>query len=164
MFHVVLVAPEIAGNTGAIIRLCANIGAQLHLIEPLGFHFESAALKRAGLDYHDLIDTTIWPDLDACRTHLGNADRWFATSGRGETPYHDCNFIANDVFVFGSESVGLASEVLETFPARRRVRIPMRPNNRSLNLANAAAVVVYEAWRQCSFAGATSPASDNNAS
>ena len=153
MLHVVLVTPQIAGNTGAIIRLCANVGAQLHLIEPLGFHFEAAALRRAGLDYHYLVDTTVWPELAACRSAIGNHERWFATTGRGPTRYDTVTFADNDVLVFGCESDGLGVEVIGEFPPQRQIRIPMRPANRSINLANAVSIVVYEAWRQLNFDG-----------
>ena len=154
MFHVVLVAPQIAGNTGAIIRLCANVGAQLHLIEPLGFHFEAAALRRAGLDYHDLVDTTVWPNWDACRAFVGNDQRWFAVTSRGATRYDTVGFGVGDVLVFGCEAEGLPADVLETFDASHQIAIPMQPHNRSINLANAVSIVVYEAWRQMAFRGA----------
>ncbi len=162
MLHVVLVAPEIAGNTGAIIRLCANVGAHLHLVEPLGFHFESAALRRAGLDYHDLADTTIYSSFENAFETIGNPERWFATTGRASAVVHEVAFADGDVFVFGRESDGLSDALLQRFDDDHTIRIPMRPNNRSLNLANATAIVVYEAWRQLGFAGAASLASDNN--
>ncbi len=157
MFHVVLVAPQIAGNTGAIIRLCANAGAQLHLIEPLGFHFEAAALRRAGLDYHDLVDTTVWPTIAACQGALGNLQRWFAASGRGATRYDTVDFAVGDVLVFGCESDGLSAEVLAAFAPTHRIAIPMWPENRSINLANAVSIVMFEAWRQLGFPGSTNP-------
>lgn len=154
MLNVVLVAPQIAGNTGAIIRLCANVGARLHLVEPLGFHFEAAALRRAGLDYHDLVDTTVWPTLAACRAEVGTPSRWFALTGRGATRYDTHTFSDDDTLVFGCESDGLSAQDLATFPAAAQLRIPMRPDNRSINLSNAVAIVAYEAWRQLGFPNA----------
>jgi tRNA (cytidine/uridine-2'-O-)-methyltransferase len=154
MLNVVLVAPEIAPNTGNIIRLCANVGARLHLVEPLGFSLEDKLLRRAGLDYHDLTDVTIHPDWAACAASLGDR-RMFALSSHADGPRYDgVRYEADDALVFGCESVGLSADVLEAFPASNRVRIPMQPNNRSLNLSNACAVVVFEAWRQHGFAGA----------
>ncbi len=152
--HVVLVTPQIAGNTGAVIRLCANVGAQLHLVEPLGFNFEHSALRRAGLDYHDLVDTTVWPSWQSCRDAIGHHNRWFATTGSGPTQYNDVGYELGDVFVFGREADGLPAELLDHFDDDHTVSIPMRPNNRSINLSNAVAIVAFEAWRQCSFSGA----------
>ncbi len=152
----VLVAPQIAGNTGNIIRLCANVGARLHLVRPLGFGFEDAALRRAGLDYHDLADVRIWETLPECRSGIGADARWFATTSREpERRYDDVAYRDGDVVVFGCEATGLPEEVLEEFPRDRRLHIPMRPSNRSLNLANAVSVVAYEAWRQRGFDGAS---------
>lgn len=160
MIDLVLVAPEIPGNTGAIIRLCANTGARLHLVEPLGFSLETAQLRRAGLDYHDLANVRVWPTFGECRARLTPPDdpqpvrpAWYATTGRGTVRYSDVLFNRNDVFVFGCESQGLDDAMLDTFPIDHRIRIPMQPNNRSLNLANAAAVIAFEAWRQHDFAG-----------
>lgn len=152
--HVVLVAPEIAPNTGNIIRLCANTGAALHLVEPLGFRLADADLVRAGLDYHELADVTVHPDLVSVRRTLRG--RWFALTSHAARSYSDVEFEADDVVLFGSERHGLAADVLETLPPDNRLRIPMREGNRSLNLANAVAVVVFEAWRQSGFDGSGS--------
>ncbi len=154
--HVVLVAPEIAANTGNIIRLCANTGASLHLVEPLGFSLDERHLRRAGLDYHELADVSVHADLDRAllaaggRGHAGS----YALTASGATRHDAVRYERDDVVVFGSERAGLAGTDLERFPTPRRLRIPMRPGNRSLNLANAVAVVVYEAWRQLAFDGA----------
>lgn len=149
---VVLVAPEIAGNTGNVIRLCANVGAELHLVEPLGFSMDEARLRRAGLDYHDLATIRVHSDVTEARAALGQR-RWLALTSRGEVRYDEAAYRADDVLVFGSEGTGLAEDVLAGFPAETTVHLPMRPNNRSLNLANAVAVVAYEAWRQLAFTG-----------
>jgi tRNA (cytidine/uridine-2'-O-)-methyltransferase len=160
VFHVVLVAPEIPPNTGNVIRLCANTGCRLHLVEPLGFTLSDAQLRRAGLDYHEMACVTVHPDWSTCRAELGDA-RLFALTTRavrrhagavhGDTAAH--NFQPGDAFVFGSESRGLSSLVLDDIDADRRLRLPLLPGNRSLNLSNAVAVMVYEAWRQQDFAG-----------
>ena len=152
MFDVVLVHPEIPPNTGNVIRLCANAGVRLHLVEPLGFSIDDKQLKRAGLDYHEYAEVAVHASWLACRGSLAGR-RLFALSTRGAIPYADARFEDGDVFVFGSETAGLDAALLETFPADRRLRIPMRPGNRSLNLSNSVAVVVYEAWRQAGFAG-----------
>jgi len=152
MLEVVLVEPQIATNTGNIVRLCANVGARLHLVQPLGFDLDSAALRRGGLDYHELADTQVWESWDDCRTALGSERRWFATTTR--TPhrrYDDVTYRSGDVVVFGCEATGLGSDLLAEFACAHRLHIPMRPSNRSLNLANAVSVVVYEAWRQQDF-------------
>jgi tRNA (cytidine/uridine-2'-O-)-methyltransferase len=149
---VVLVAPEIAGNTGNVIRLCANVGAELHLVEPLGFSMDEARLRRAGLDYHDLTALRVHMDMDAARAVLVDR-RWLALTSRGVVRYDEVSYRDDDVLVFGSEGAGLAVDVLAGFPTDTKIRLPMRPNNRSLNLANAVAVVAYEAWRQIAFAG-----------
>lgn len=153
MFDIVLVTPEIPPNTGNVIRLCANTGARLHLVQPLGFNFEDKQLERAGLDYRDLADVTIHDDWPACVTSLGSDRRLFALSARGTTPYASVPFAAGDVFVFGPESTGLSDAMLAGFPPARRLRVPMMPARRSLNLANTVALVAYEAWRQQGFAG-----------
>lgn len=154
MFHVVLVEPEIPPNTGNIIRLCANTGAQLHLIEPLGFPLDDAKMKRAGLDYHDYAQMRVHADW---RAFLASAcpepTRMFALTTHGSAPFAALAFQPGDVFVFGSETKGLAPERRESFPSTQRIRLPMRPGNRSMNLSNAVAVVVYEAWRQNGFCG-----------
>jgi tRNA (cytidine/uridine-2'-O-)-methyltransferase len=152
MLHVVLYQPEIPPNTGNVIRLCANSGARLHLIHPLGFDLDHAKLRRAGLDYHEFADVAVHDDLDA---FLADAKphRLFALSTRGHHAYTDVRYDENDAVVFGPETRGLPQSLLDSLPQDRRVRLPMRPNNRSLNLSNAVAVVVYEAWRQMGFAG-----------
>jgi tRNA (cytidine/uridine-2'-O-)-methyltransferase len=155
--HVVLVAPEIHMNTGNIIRLCANTGTTLHLVEPLGFSMESAALKRAGLDYHELADVHIHTDFADAQLAVRES-RLFAFSSRATKCYDSVAFGPADVFVFGAERAGLDDEVLATFEPDRLLRLPMRPNNRSLNLANSVAVVVFEAWRQQGFAGSVDAA------
>ena len=153
--HVVLIAPEIATNTGNIIRLCANSGTTLHLVEPLGFSLADRHLRRAGLDYHELAVVQRHADLERCLGQIGvAAERTFALSGRAERAYDAVAFRPGDVVVFGAERAGLAPAVLERFAASRRLRIPMQPGNRSLNLAKAVAGVVYEAWRQQGFRGA----------
>jgi tRNA (cytidine/uridine-2'-O-)-methyltransferase len=153
MFDIVLFQPEIPPNTGNIIRLCANTGARLHLIEPLGFNFEDRQLERAGLDYRDLADVTIHADWPACRALLGANRRLFAFSARGTTRYSDVVYTAGDVFVFGPESTGLTDAMLTEFEDGARVRLPMLAARRSLNLSNTVAVVAYEAWRQLGFEG-----------
>lgn len=154
MFHVVLVEPEIPPNTGNIIRLCANTGAQLHLVEPLGFPLDDAKMKRAGLDYHDYASMKVHPGWDAFMTSVApDPARMFALTTHGSAPFGDAVFLPGDVFVFGSETRGLAPGLRESFAPGRRIRLPMRPHNRSLNLSNTVAVVVYEAWRQNGYAG-----------
>ncbi len=153
MFHVILHEPEIPPNTGNVIRLCANAGAALHLVEPLGFTLEHAKLRRAGLDYHEFADVRVHANLDACLRALG-APRVFALSTRGVTRYDHARFARGDAFLFGSETRGLPPAMLDAWPAAQRLRLPMRPGNRSLNLSNAVALVVYEAWRQLDFDGA----------
>ncbi|GAC1335210.1 MAG: tRNA (uridine(34)/cytosine(34)/5-carboxymethylaminomethyluridine(34)-2'-O)-methyltransferase TrmL [Collimonas sp.] len=158
MFHVVLVEPEIPPNTGNIIRLCANTGAQLHLIEPLGFPLDDSKMRRAGLDYHDYATMQVHPNWDAFIASMraaGNHDpsRMFAMTTHGSTPFANLQFQPGDVFVFGSETRGLDPALRESFPAAQRIRLPMRPDNRSLNLSNTVAVVVYEAWRQNGYSG-----------
>lgn len=157
MVEVVLVAPQIATNTGNIIRLCANVGARLHLVRPLGFDLDAAALRRGGLDYHELTDTQVWDTWADCRDALGTGRerRWFATTSAGpHRRYDDVDYGEGDVVVFGCESTGLGEPFLAEFPPEHRLSIPMRPANRSLNLANAVGVVLYEAWRQHDFDGA----------
>ena len=151
MFSVILFEPEIPPNTGNVIRMCANAGAALHLIEPLGFELSEARLRRAGLDYAELTTVRTWPSLAACLAELAPA-RWFAVSTRGTMRYDTVSYRAGDAFVLGPESRGLPQSVLDACPAQQRLRIPMRPGNRSLNLSNAAAVLVFEAWRQQGFA------------
>ncbi len=154
MFHVVLVEPEIPPNTGNIIRLCANTGAQLHLIEPLGFPLDDARMRRAGLDYHEYAAMKVHASWDAwLASEQPDPARMFAMTTHGATPFASVAFQAGDVFVFGSETRGLAPERRDSFPASQRIRLPMRPGNRSVNLSNTVAVVVYEAWRQHGYAG-----------
>jgi tRNA (cytidine/uridine-2'-O-)-methyltransferase len=152
MLHVVLYQPEIPPNTGNVIRLCANSGARLHLIRPLGFDLDHAKLRRAGLDYHEFADVAVHDDLEAFGA-VAKPGRVFALSTRGRTHYADTRFAANDAVVFGPETRGLPQALLDTLPPERQLRLPMQPGNRSLNLSNAVAVVVYEAWRQMGFAG-----------
>jgi tRNA (cytidine/uridine-2'-O-)-methyltransferase len=153
MLEVVLFRPEIPPNAGNVIRLAANTGARLHLVEPLGFSLEDRQLKRAGLDYHELAEVRVHRDWAACRKALA-ATRLFAVSTRGAVNYAEARYAAGDAFVFGPETRGLPAAILEEFAPDRRLRLPMRPGNRSLNLSNAVAVVVFEAWRQLGFSGA----------
>lgn len=154
MFHVVLVEPEIPPNTGNIIRLCANTGAQLHLIEPLGFPLDDAKMRRAGLDYHDYATMKVHRDWAAyVASEAPDPRRMFALTTKGATAFAAIAFQPGDVFVFGSETKGLDQALRESFAPTQRIRLPMRPDNRSLNLSNTVAVVVYEAWRQNGFAG-----------
>jgi tRNA (cytidine/uridine-2'-O-)-methyltransferase len=152
MFHVVLYQPEIPPNTGNVIRLCANTGAQLHLVCPLGFRLEDRELKRAGLDYHEYATISVHESWGACQTAL-SAHRAFAFSTRGRRRFSEESFAPGDVLVFGPETRGLPGAVLAEFQPERQLRLPMLPGNRSVNLSNAVAVVVYEAWRQNGFAG-----------
>ena len=152
MFHVVLYQPEIPPNTGNIIRLCANAGATLHLIHPLGFDMDEAKLRRAGLDYREMADVREHVSLDAFRESVV-PNRLFALSTRGSRRYTDVAYAAGDTFLFGPETRGLPQELLDRLPQETVLRLPMRPENRSLNLSNAVAVLVYEAWRQNNFEG-----------
>ncbi|MFO1370557.1 MAG: tRNA (cytidine(34)-2'-O)-methyltransferase [Marinagarivorans sp.] len=153
MIHLVLFEPEIPPNTGNIIRLCANIGCQLHLIEPLGFALDDKKLRRAGLDYAEWKDIKIYADWATFLRELAPA-RWFAITTKGSQHYTRVQFAAGDALVFGPESRGLPPAVLDMAPPERRLRIPMRPGSRSMNLSNAASVMAYEAWRQLDFDGA----------
>lgn len=154
MFNVVLVEPEIPPNTGNIIRLCANTGAQLHLIEPLGFPLEDSKLKRAGLDYHEYANMKVHKDWQAfLLAETPPPARMFAMTTHGSSSFAAAQFAPGDYFVFGAETRGLATELRNSFPTQQRIRLPMRPDNRSLNLSNTVAIVVYEAWRQNGFAG-----------
>ncbi|MDW3220508.1 MAG: tRNA (cytidine(34)-2'-O)-methyltransferase [Acidimicrobiales bacterium] len=150
--HVVLVQPEIAPNTGAIVRLCANTGATLHLVEPLGFQLDDRLLRRGGLDYHEYAEMTVHPNLDAVAAALPG--RWFGFSARSTRRYTDVDYRDDDVLVFGTERSGLSPDDKQRFEQDRLLTIPMLAGNRSMNLANAVSVVVYEAWRQADFAGA----------
>lgn len=153
MFRILFVTPEIPGNTGNAIRLAAITGAQLHLVEPLGFDFGDAKLRRAGLDYHDLAVVTVHKSLDAAWEALA-PERVFAFTSDGDTSYTDIAYRPGDVLMFGRESVGLPDDVKHDGHVTGRVRLPMLPSLRSLNLANSASIAVYEAWRQNGFAGA----------
>lgn len=150
MFHIVLYEPEIPPNTGNIIRLCANTGAQLHLIHPLGFHLDSKGLKRAGLDYHEWANIKEYINFDLFLEKI-SPSRIFACTTKGKTNYTDNVYKTDDAFLFGPESRGLPQELLSTFSEERKIRIPMQPKSRSLNLSNAAAIILYEAWRQNGF-------------
>lgn len=181
MFNIILYHPEIPPNTGNIIRLCANTGAQLHLIRPLGFEIDDKQLRRAGLDYHEYATMQVHDNLAACLLGLPQAGearlpppnpppqagertnvslrelvvsrRLFAFTTKASHPYHEVQYQAGDAFLFGPESRGLPGEVLESIAPERRLRLPMLPGNRSLNLSNTVAVAVYEAWRQCAYLG-----------
>ncbi len=153
MFHVLLFEPEIPPNTGNVIRLCANSGASLHLIEPLGFALDDARMRRAGLDYHEFASLRVHADLNACLAAIGPT-RLFALSTRGTMRYDAPRYAAGDAFLFGPETRGLPPDVLAQVPESQRLRLPMRPQNRSLNLSNAVAITVFEAWRQSGFTGA----------
>lgn len=155
MFNVVLYQPEIPPNTGNIIRLCANTGAQLHLVKPLGFSLDDTQLKRAGLDYHEYATVRTHENWDACLSVL-HGRRIFPVSTRGLRRYDGILYQEGDVFLFGPETRGLPKALLESYPTEQRVRLPMLPGNRSLNLSNAVAVLTYEAWRQVGFPGAAS--------
>jgi tRNA (cytidine/uridine-2'-O-)-methyltransferase len=152
MFHVILLNPEIPANTGNIIRLCANTGSELHLIRPLGFEMDDARLRRAGLDYHEYARVQTHDDLETC-LQAAAPSRLFACSTRGTVTHAEVSYRRGDAFLFGPETRGLPSELLAGFQPERILRIPMMPCNRSINLSNAVAVMVYEAWRQQEFAG-----------
>ena len=157
MFDIALYEPEIAPNTGNIIRLCANCGANLHLIEPLGFDLEEKKVRRAGLDYHDLARVTRHKDFDAFMAYLEQRDqpyRLFACTTKTTGHHVDPQYQSGDVLLFGPETRGLPSEVIESLPMEQRIRIPMMPDARSLNLSNAVAIIAFEAWRQMGFDGA----------
>lgn len=153
MIAIVLVHPEIPPNTGNVIRLAANAGAELHLVEPLGFRLDDRELKRAGLDYHEYARVIVHRDWRACRVALGERRRYALTT-RAATSLFSRSLSTDDAFVFGCETVGLPDNVLDEFAEDARLRIPMRPSVRSLNLSNAVAITVYEAWRQGGFVGA----------
>ena len=153
MFAVVLYQPEIPPNTGNIIRLCANTGAELHLVEPLGFDITDKHLRRAGLDYHEYARVSRHADWAGCQAAL-HGRRMFAMTTKGTGSPFSTTILENDVFVFGRETSGLPPQVLAEFPPEQRLRLPMQPDQRSLNLSNAAAVTVFEAWRQLGFLGA----------
>lgn len=150
MFDVILYQPQIPPNTGNIIRLCANTGTRLHLVKPLGFSIEDKQLVRAGLDYHEFATLNVYDNWTECAARF-EAHRMFAVSTRNSRRYDRAIYTKNDVFLFGSETSGLPPPLLESFAEERRIRLPMLPASRSLNLSNAVAVVVYEAWRQTGF-------------
>ena len=150
MLDIVLYQPEIPPNTGNVIRLAANTGCRLHLVEPLGFSLDDRQLRRAGLDYHEMARVTVHGGWNACRAALGG--RFFAFSTKADRSAYNVRYAAGDVLVFGSETSGLPDSILEEFAPDARLRLPMRPGNRSLNLSNAVAVAVFEAWRQLGFA------------
>jgi tRNA (cytidine/uridine-2'-O-)-methyltransferase len=152
MFHIVLFEPEIPPNTGNIIRLCANAGASLHLVKPLGFELSDKHLKRAGLDYHEYAELKVYENWAACQQAL-QGKRMFAITTKGSTRHTDLTFKDEDVFVFGPESRGLPEDIRAQFTPAHRVRLPMLPHSRSLNLSNSAAILLYEAWRQIGFSG-----------
>jgi tRNA (cytidine/uridine-2'-O-)-methyltransferase len=152
VLDVVLLEPRIPPNTGNIIRLCANTGARLHLVEPLGFDLDSAKLRRAGLDYHELAVLTVHPTLEAARASL--TGRWFAFSAHGRTRFDAVSYRPDDVLLFGPEPTGLPPEVIALFAPGEQLRLPMRSGNRSLNLSIAVAVAVYQAWGQLGYPGA----------
>jgi tRNA (cytidine/uridine-2'-O-)-methyltransferase len=154
MFNVVLVEPRIPPNTGNVIRLCANTGAQLHLVEPLGFPIDHAKMRRAGLDYHEFATVRVHASAARWReTERPDPARVFAFSTRATRRFAEAAFLPGDWLVFGSETQGLPQQLLDSLPPDQRLRLPLRPGNRSLNLSNAVAVVVFEAWRQNGFAG-----------
>ncbi len=152
MFHVILFRPEIPPNTGNLIRLCANVGATLHLVHPLGFEIDDARVRRAGLDYHEMANVREHADLSACLASVAPPSLYALTT-RASRSLYDGRFAAGDAFLFGPETSGLPDDVLATVAPAARLKIPMREGNRSLNLSNAAAVTVYEAWRQLGFPG-----------
>jgi tRNA (cytidine/uridine-2'-O-)-methyltransferase len=152
MFHIALHEPKMPANTGNIIRLAANTGCHLHLIEPLGFDLEEKKLRRAGLDYHDLVNVSCHPHYQSFLEAV-TGQRIFACTTKGSRPHDEPRYQSGDVFLFGSETAGLPDLIRNGFESDRRIRIPMCPGNRSLNLANSVAVIVYEAWRQHGFRG-----------
>jgi tRNA (cytidine/uridine-2'-O-)-methyltransferase len=152
VFHIVLFEPEIPPNTGNIIRLCANSGSKLHLIHPLGFKLDDKRLRRAGLDYHEWADVGEYDSLDGFLTQV-KPRNLFACTTKGQCNYAAVSYAPGDALLFGPESRGLPTEVLESLDSQQRIRIPMKPESRSLNLSNAVALILYEAWRQCDYSG-----------
>ncbi len=153
MFHVILFQPEIPPNTGNIIRLCANTGSQLHLVRPLGFELDDKQLRRAGLDYHEYADVRVHDNLSDCLSAMPGA-RLLAFTTKASQSFCKVHYQAGDALLFGPESRGLPAELLKSLPVEQRLRLPMLPHSRSLNLSNTVAVAVFEAWRQCGFSGA----------
>lgn len=154
MFSVILFQPEIPPNTGNIIRLCANTGCELHLVKPLGFPLDDAKMRRAGLDYHEYTTMQVHENWEDCLKALGEK-RIFALTTHGKTRPDRIAFRAGDAFLFGRESAGLPSAIRDSLPAEQRIKLPMLPGSRSMNLSNAVAVTVFEAWRQLDYAGGT---------
>jgi len=152
MFSIALFEPEIPPNTGNIIRLCANTGTQLHLIEPLGFNLDDKQLLRAGLDYHEFAPVKTYPNFSAFES-LYSKSRMFAVTTKGGMPYHEVSYKEGDIFLFGPETRGLPESIRSQFDHDKKIRIPMAENSMSLNLSNAAAILLYEAWRQNGFKG-----------
>ena len=152
MFTIVLYRPEIPPNTGNIIRLCANTGADLHLVKPLGFPLDSAKMKRAGLDYHEFAKLTVHENFEDCLKAL-EGRHIFALTTKGKTRPDEVSFVEGDVFLFGPETRGLPAEILDTLPQGQKLRLPMKPGSRSMNLSNTVAVILFEAWRQNGYAG-----------
>ena len=152
MFTIVLYQPEIPPNTGNIIRLCANTGADLHLVKPLGFPLDSTKMKRAGLDYHEFAKLTVHENFEACLKAL-EGRRIFALTTKGKTRPDQADFREGDVFLFGPETRGLPAEILDALPAEQKLRLPMLPDSRSMNLSNTVAVMLFEAWRQNDYQG-----------
>ena len=150
--HVVLFQPEIPPNTGNVIRICANTGASLHLIRPLGFAWDDKRLRRAGLDYHDLTAVALYDTLGECEEYLKDS-RWFAMTTKGSRNFAEISYAETDVLLFGPETRGLPDDVLNRWPVDRKLRIPMQAPTRSINLANSVAVTLYEAWRQRGYDG-----------
>ncbi len=154
MFHIVLVEPEIPPNTGNIIRLSANVGANLHLVKPLGFPLDSARMRRAGLDYHEFANMQVHDNLSLALEKIGTPiERCFAITTKGSKLIGTKTFQDSDVFVFGRETAGLSAEQMALFGTEQRIRLPMQPEQRSLNLSNAVAITVFEAWRQIGYVG-----------
>ncbi len=152
MFNIILYQPEIPPNTGNAIRLCANTGSKLHLIRPFAFELDEKRVRRAGLDYREMTAVHEWDSLEQCFDNI-DAKRWFAISTRGTTRHDQPMYMSGDTFIFGPETRGLPQELIDSCAPENRLRLPMMPGNRSLNLSNAVAVVVFEAWRQMGFAG-----------
>ena len=152
MFTIVLYQPEIPPNTGNIIRLCANTGCDLHLVKPLGFPLDSSKMKRAGLDYHEFANIVVHENWDNCMVALAGR-RIFALTTKGKTRPDKVAFLPHDVFLFGAETRGLPAEILASLPDNQKIRFPMIPDNRSMNLSNTVAITVFEAWRQQNYAG-----------
>jgi len=163
LINVALITPEIPHNTGNIIRLCANVGARLHLIEPLGFDLADSNLRRAALDYSDLSDVVVYKNSDTFMSSIDSKETYGATS-QGSVPYTSPQYKPGTTILFGRESVGLPLEIVSQIHPSRRIRIPMRPANRSLNLSNAVSIIVYEVWKQLDFKDSVEATNNNNES